>query len=258
MKYEEIKIRWKKWLLIFGICPMFCAGCGPLSAMNRTEEADRDGFVKEILSGEEEQSSENRAQTGKIERAQEEKSGGTSFSQKEGSAAGQPVDRIYVHICGCVKEPGLYMVDRSFRVGEAVRQAGGFTKEADQSAINQAAVLEDGMQLYVPSKQETREGAEKSSGLFGDDKETGKEASGKSAVSEKKDPLSETAGTERININEASLLELTSLSGIGQTRAESIVAYREKNGPFSSIEDIKNVSGIGDGIFEKIKDCIEV
>lgn len=136
---------------------------------------------------------------------------------------------IYVHVCGCVKEPGLYTFCAGERAGDAVKKAGGFTKKANETAINLAELLTDGTQIYVPSREEE----------FGMEREAGRQEG-------------------KINMNTAGAEELVTLSGIGDSRAQAIVAYREENGAFSSIEDIKNVPGIGEGIFEKIKDMITV
>lgn len=138
---------------------------------------------------------------------------------------------LYIHVCGCVKNPGLYLLKEGARIGEAIQAAGGLKANADDAAVNLAARLEDGMQVYVPSKQkETAQAGETSVGFR----------------------------EEKININQAKVEELTSLSGIGESRAQAIIDYREENGLFSSVEDIKNVSGIGEGIFERIKNKITV
>lgn len=144
---------------------------------------------------------------------------------------------LYVHVCGCVKKPGLYRLAAGSRVADAVDLAGGFTKKADQNAWNLAQILEDGMQICVPALGEASSGSASSSAV------SGSEAG---------------SGEARININTASAAELTSLSGIGPSRAEDIVAYRESHGAFKTIEDIKSVSGIGQSIFDKIKDRITV
>lgn len=162
----------------------------------------------------------------------------TGIGQKSTESA-----EIYVHVCGCVKNPGLYRLPPGIRAGEAIEKAGGFTKKADTTAVNLAQALSDGCQLYVPEKSEKNlkqaEGGEAYPSSQSGDSEVGK-------------------GERKVNLNTASSEELTTLSGIGSTRAEAILAYREEHGSFSSIEDIKNVSGIGDGIFEKIKDSITV
>ncbi len=144
----------------------------------------------------------------------------------------QEKKEIYVYVCGCVKHPDVYRLPAAARAVDAVKAAGGFTKEADQEAWNLALPLEDGMQIDIPSVQEA------------------------SAVDLAAGQTDTKDG--RININTASEEELHTLPGIGQSRAKEIITYRESHGSFSSIEDIKNVSGIGDGIFTKIKEHITV
>ena len=139
--------------------------------------------------------------------------------------------KVYIHICGEVKKPGVYIFDREPRVMEVVQRAGGFTKKADPSAINQAESVADGTQLQI-----VRKGGKNNAG--GSEKNT--ESSGK------------------INLNQASKEDLMTISGIGESKASQIIAYREANGRFSRIEDIMNISGIKNGIFEKIKDFITV
>lgn len=139
---------------------------------------------------------------------------------------------IFVYVCGCVKHPDVYRLPAEARATDAVKAAGGFTKEADREAWNLALPLEDGMQIDIPSVQEAS---------------AANQAAGQTNTQE-----------GRININTASEEELQTLPGIGQSRAKEIITYRESQGSFSSIEDIRNVSGIGDGIFTKIKDHITV
>ena len=138
---------------------------------------------------------------------------------------------IYVHVCGCVKHPGLYALPQGERIDAAIRAAGGFTKDADQKSVNLAEILVDGTQIDV--LEESSDSVSSSTGR----------ASGEDS---------------RVNINEADQSQLTTLSGIGESRAASIIAYREEHGAFSSIEQIKEVDGIGDGIYQKIKDMIRV
>lgn len=144
--------------------------------------------------------------------------------------------QIYVDIGGQVYHPGVFCLPEGSRVFHAIEQAGGMTEDADASELNQAEILEDGQKLYIPSKKEVEERKEiKESSLS---------------------PGVESDG--RININTANVEELMTLSGIGKARAEAICFYREKNGSFSSIEEIKKIEGIKDGIFQKIKDHITV
>ena len=141
---------------------------------------------------------------------------------------------IYVYVCGQVVTPGVYELPEGSRVYDIFALAGGFTDVAATDYWNQARVLSDGEMIYVPSKEEvinhTFEGAE----------------SGR------------TNESNKVNINTASKEELMSLPGIGETKALAILAYRQENGPFSSIEEIKKVEGIKEAVFSKIKVYIEI
>jgi competence protein ComEA len=134
-----------------------------------------------------------------------------------------------------VPRPGVYALPKGARVQDAVSAAGGFLAEADKEFINLARVLEDGEFLEIPY------------------------AEGFSPVipTLAEFPAAPEA-TELININTASSFELETLPGIGPTTAQMIIDYREANGPFLSTEDIINVSGIGPGTYERIKDLITV
>lgn len=138
-----------------------------------------------------------------------------------------------VYICGAVKRPGVYRFTGDARVCDAVEAAGGFRKKADRAAINQARPLNDGEQITIP-----RKGKRKASGKGNSDK--GKDGSG------------------LVNINQADLTELMTLAGIGEAKAQLIIDYRTENGSFASIEDIMKISGIKEGIYNRIKDQITV
>ncbi len=157
--------------------------------------------------------------------------------------ATEPME-LYVHVCGAVEVPGVYVLPEGSRVVDAVKAAGGTLESASGEALNQALPVTDGMQIYVPTMEE----AEKSQEWI----HTGdaSEQPGSAAVSESNG----LAG--KININTADVTTLCTLPGIGESRASSIVAYREEHGGFSTIEDITKVSGIKDAAFGKIKDKI--
>ncbi len=145
--------------------------------------------------------------------------------------------RVAVHIGGAVRNPGLYYLDPSSRVADAIQSAGGPTADADLDAINLASKVTDGLKIVVPSR-------------------INKENSMVAADSGQSSGTSESGG--KININTASARELEELPGIGEVLAERIVSFRETNGPFKSIEEIKKVSGIGEKKFESIRDLIVV
>ncbi len=142
---------------------------------------------------------------------------------------------IVVHITGAVPRPGVYALPQGARVQDAISAAGGFLADADKTGINLARLLEDGEKLDIPL------------------------AEGSSLVVEPVSvPTESAASTELIDINNASQSELETLPGIGPTTAQKIIDYREENGPFQMTEDIMNVSGIGPGTYERIKDLITV
>lgn len=141
---------------------------------------------------------------------------------------------IYVYITGCVKNPGVYQIKKDERLIRVVELAGGFTSKASEECVNLASKLEDGTHIRILSKKQYKKSSE------------GAACEGKSKTS------------DLININTASEEELCSLAGIGENKASSIVEYRRSKGLFKSIEDIKNVSGIGDAVFDKIKEYIIV
>ena len=155
-------------------------------------------------------------------------------SEEELPASEASTDQnIFVQVSGAVVSPGVYELPGDSRVYAAIEAAGGLLQTADDSDINQAAILEDGQKIYVYSAEEMAKLQE-------------------AAIAE------ESANDGLININTADVQLLTTLPGIGENKAKQIVAYRDSNGAFSSIEDIKNVSGIGDGIFNQINSLIKI
>lgn len=163
--------------------------------------------------------------------------------------------KIYVHICGAVVNPGVYELEEGSRVFEGIEAAGGFSEDACEDYVNQAGRLSDGERLVIPTKEEIE--TAKVDGTYQELWASEASAAGLDA--------SETgaAGTSidengLVNINTASEGELGSISGIGAGKAAAIVQYRQENGSFTSIEDIMKVSGIKEGTYEKIKDKITV
>lgn len=156
---------------------------------------------------------------------------------------------IYVDVCGHVKNPGVYQLTEGSRVYEAIEKAGGMAKDAAGVSVNQAERLTDGQQVYIPSEEEQKEGRENGAYPISQD------ANSRNA----KDGID--SGDEdngKVNLNTASKEELLSLTGIGDVKADSIIKYREEQGSFKSVEDIKKIEGIKDGVFNKIKDQITV
>lgn len=135
-------------------------------------------------------------------------------------------DTIVVHICGEVVSEGVYELNENSRVVDAINIAGGLTKKAAKNIINQAELLKDGMRIYIPSKNEI------------------------------KNQVAGNKVSELININTATREELMSLNGVGASRADLIISFREENGSFTKIEDLMKIKGIKQRFFEKIKDKI--
>lgn len=150
---------------------------------------------------------------------------------------------IYVDVKGAVKKPGVYQLEPSSRVFDAVEKAGGLDQKADEKRINFAKKLVDGMVVYIPSVGEKME----TTAAFFENTAEGQNLSTPSNESK-----------QLININTAAKEELQNLTGIGPSKAEAIIAYREENGPFQKPEDLLEVSGIGEKTFEKIKNEITV
>lgn len=160
------------------------------------------------------------------------------FSEQKLPSEEPEPEVIYVQVTGAVRSPGVYEMPAGSRVFEAIQKAGGMTDDAAAGSLNQALEVTDGQMLVLYTTQEWEQ-------LQGG-----------------KDDLTAGHGTEpddgRVNINTAGIEELCTISGIGKSRAESIVTYREQNGAFGCIEDIMKVSGIKEGLFQKIKDKIKV
>lgn len=155
----------------------------------------------------------------------------------------QQEQQLYVYLCGAVALPGVYCLAEGSRLYEAVELAGGLTQDADENCLNMARQITDGEQIVVLTLEEAA--------LL---KEAGTYQYPPAADVQASAPQ----GAGLVNINTATVPELTSVSGIGESRAQAIIDYREKNGRFGSIEDIKNVDGIKDGLFSKIKDKITI
>ena len=171
--------------------------------------------------------------------SQEEESSSSSLS----SSSSTPSQDVMVDVKGAVRQPGVYSLKAGARVTDAIAAAGGMTDVADSRSVNLAASLADEAVVYVATQEENIS-------VIAD-----KDAS--------QGQGSNTAGGTgqnqgKINLNTASSEELQTISGIGAKRAEDIIAYRESHGGFQSVDDLKNVSGIGDKTLDKIRDSIYV
>ena len=150
---------------------------------------------------------------------------------------------IIVHVTGEVKKPGVVRAKEGSRLEDIIKEAGGLTEKADITNLNLAYVVEDGTKIKIPSTDDE------------DNKEYITQEIGEGIIIQEENTKIKS---NIININTASEIELEELPGIGASIAGKIVEYRNKNGKFKDIEDIKNVTGIGDSKFERIKELIKV
>ena len=141
-------------------------------------------------------------------------------------------EKIFVDVKGSVKHPGVFETTKDKRVKDLIEEAGGLLDDADTSTLNLSQKVKDQMVIYVLKHGEK--------------------------LKQISDGGSSSSNTDVININTANLEQLMKISGVGKTKAEAIISYREKNGDFKKKEDITKVHGIGKATFEKIKDKIEV
>lgn len=173
-----------------------------------------------------------------------------------------PSNELVVHVAGAVKKPGLVHLPPGARNDDALKAAGGVTKEANTDAINLAARAEDGAQLYIPTKAEKPSGGAEptvSASASGGKKSANKSASaGKKGDKSGKTEKLSAPGQGTVNINTASAEELQKLPGIGPSMAERILAFRKENGKFHSPDDLLQVSGIGEKKFARLKPFVRV
>ena len=157
-------------------------------------------------------------------------------------------NKIVVHITGEVNYPGVVVLKEGARVVDAIEAGGGETDEADLSSLNLAYMLSDGEKIYVPNKEETSQESQEREYI----------TSAKDNSEQSENGAKSTSTNFKININTAKQEELTQITGIGESTAKKIIEYRTQNGKFKSIEDIKNIPGIGDSKFNAMKEEITV
>lgn len=154
--------------------------------------------------------------------------------KEEKSGQEKTVEECAVYVSGEVKKPGIYRYSGTARLCDAVKARGGFTKKADRNSVNLARILIDGEQIIVQNRRKTKNSP----------------------------PAAGTGEGSRertlIDINKASLEELMTLPGIGEAKAEAVIAYRTEQGPFSKTEDLMKISGIKEGVYNKIKSFIMI
>ena len=172
-------------------------------------------------------------------------------TNKEESESKDTKEKIIIYIAGAIKNEGVYELDENSRIADCIEKAGGLTEDANLQDINLAYMLEDGMKIYIPKNSESNnhDNTESNATIENDKREK--------TVKNIENKNSKTQNV-KININTATQTELETLPGIGSSTALKIINYRKENGKFKSIEDIKNVNGIGDSKYNTIKDMIKI
>lgn len=226
----DMKNGWKRWirgwsLIVILLSVLSVSGCS-------VSEEDGLQEVTEKVSQEPEVSQKD---SGKSE--DQEKPGQTEGDTDTGSKKSAE-KKIWVYVCGAVNAPGVYELKEDARLYEAIELAGGVNQEAAPEVLNQARVLADGERIYVPKQDEAESYSLQDQGL------------------ESNAGTADTRG--KININTAGKEELMTLPGIGEAKAEKILRYREEHGAFRSIEDVMQIEGIKEGVFNKIKEDITI
>lgn len=152
--------------------------------------------------------------------------------------------KIVVHITGQVQKTGIVVLPEGARIADAIEKSGGLTKNANLDKVNLAYLLEDGQKIYIPSKYDKDDVAYISS------------ENGNGVIIENTN--SQQKANKKVNINTASQGDIEVLPGIGPSIASKIIEYRQQNGKFKKLDDLKNVKGIGDAKFNIIKDYVVV
>ncbi|GHH97067.1 helix-hairpin-helix domain-containing protein [Neobacillus kokaensis] len=160
--------------------------------------------------------------------------------KEKGGGELKPSETIMVDVKGQVKLPGVYQASSSERVIDVIGRAGGLTEKADQTQVNFAEHVQDEMVIYIPAKGEDGLAVPGPAGSGGMNAGSSGNQQG------------------RINLNKADAVELQNLPGIGPAKAAAIIEFRETSGGFKTVEDLKNISGIGDKTFEKLKDLVDI
>ncbi len=216
-----------KKIIFVILCMLMCVcqGCSDEEVMEIiSEEADKEENADDSIEEVSDALADNTEKTENIE---------TNDSQS-----------FVVYVSGYVNNPGVYELSAGSRMIDAIDAAGGYSKEAYDNYLNLASLISDGQMIYVPSEEEVSQGNVES--IAGNGGTSGIGVNGNNAGNS--DGL--------VNINSASKEELMTLPGIGESKADKIIAYREENGRFSTPEGIMEISGIKDGLYNKIKDKI--
>lgn len=227
------------WLM--GMAGVWLTGCG--SRQDQAFEVQESSPVENSTDN----STENSEADG-AEEAGTARSSDPAVTESKAAEAGTegkviPAE-VTVYVCGAVREEGVYTLSEGSRMKDAVEMAGGFREDAAREAVNLAARISDEAQIYVPTEEEAEKGI---TAVTAVPAEPGKTAD--SADSE---------GKTKVNLNTAGKEELMTLPGIGESKAADILSYREQSGGFRKTEDLMQIPGIKQGVYDKLKDRITI
>lgn len=215
----------KKYIIVFALCVCaVTAGCSSNDEFVELKDVYSEGTVADL----------------EVETVADDTVKQSADSDNSAEDPGDSLP-IVVYICGEVNNPGVYELESGSRVFDAINTAGGYSEAACVDEVNLAQVILDEQMIYIPSVEDTMSESWDGNSVIS----SGTQSAGTASSS-----------SGKININKASVEELTTIPGIGESKANKIISYRTENGKFNSIEDIMNISGIKEGLFNKVKDYI--
>ncbi|RDU23986.1 helix-hairpin-helix domain-containing protein [Anaerosacchariphilus polymeriproducens] len=218
--------KFKVFSVILFLLLFFCMGC------NKKENVLFEEEFQEIR----EKQNANTEQEIKDTKEDTEKTNDLKEDAKENQQ--DKNQKVCVYVCGAVNNPGVYCLEKGKRIADVIEMAGGLKEEADLDYINLAEILTDAQMIKVLTVEEAQ------------NEKTKENTNADSELKQKEKSV--------VNLNTATLEQLMTIPGIGQNKADSIIAYREEHGSFHAVEDIMNIPGIKEGVLKKIKDYITV
>lgn len=230
-------------------------GDGSYVAESDVEDTDQNREA-ETNAGNTDQNREVESNAGDTDQNREaEPSAGSTDRTELSDASSEEAKTLVVHICGAVSAPGVYELPAGSRIIDAVEAGGGFLPEAEEACCNLAEEIVDGCQIYIMTKSEScADGqTEKKAGI-----QTSPDSDMQTTDRNVRSNSAPALENGLVNLNTADIAALTTLPGIGESRAKAIISYREQHGAFAQIEDIMKISGIKQAAFSKIKDKITV
>lgn len=230
-------------------------GDGNRKVESKVEDTDQNREA-EPNAGNTDQNRETESNAGDTDQNRKaELSSGSTDRTELSDASSEEAKTLVVHICGAVSAPGVYELPAGSRIIDAVEAGGGFLPEADEACCNLAEEIVDGCQIYIMTKTEScADGqTEKKAGI-----QTSPDSDMQTTDRNVRSNSAPALENGLVNLNTADVAALMTLPGIGESRANAIISYREQHGAFAKIEDIMKISGIKQAAFSKIKDKITV